>query len=105
MQEYKELADSPSSLVKREFIQALDQTIRGLYGDIKREEGDLELSISVPRELTLGDLSSSIAFRLAKFAHTNPGGIAKEIAKKMQPSEHISRFEDANGYVNAFIDE
>jgi len=105
MQELKEFAGSPSALVKHEFVQALDSAISELYGDIGKEEGRLELSISVPDELTLGDLSSSVAFKLAKFTRTSPIGMAKEIARRMKPTEHIKRFEDANGYINAFIDE
>ncbi|MDE1873926.1 MAG: arginine--tRNA ligase [Candidatus Micrarchaeota archaeon] len=105
MQELKEFADSPSALVKDEFVQALDSAIKELYGEVGREEGQLWQSVSVPNEITLGDLSSSVAFKLAKAAKTSPVGIAKEIAKKLKPSEHIVRFEDANGYVNAFIDE
>ena len=105
MQDIKESVGSPSTLVKREFIEAIDAAMTALYGDLKKEKGWVELSISVPNELNLGDLSSSIAFKLAKLAHTSPVEIAKEIAKKMKASEHISHFEDANGYINAFIDE
>lgn len=105
MQDLKEFADSPSSLVKREFVRALDDAINALYGGLKKEEANMELTLSEPTELNLGDISSSIAFKLAKIAKTSPVGIAKEIAKSAKPTEHISRFEDANGYVNAFVDE
>ncbi len=105
MQDLKEFADAPSTIIRKEFTDALSAAITELYGDIRREEGDLELSVSVPSTFELGDLSSSVAFKLAKAARSSPIGIAKEIVKKAKPTKHLFRFEDANGYINAFIEE
>ncbi len=104
MQNLKEFADSPSALVKQEFIGALESAINELYGSLKTEEELLQLSISSP-ESSLGDMSSSIAFKLAKLAGSSPVEIAKSIAKRAKPTEYIQKFDDSNGYINAFLDE
>ncbi len=105
MQDLKEFADAPSLIVKREFVEAIDAAIRAAYGDSEVEADDLKLSVSIPTAAEQGDISSSIAFKLAKIKKNSPTNIAKAIAQKAKATEHISRFEDANGYVNAFMDE
>lgn len=104
MQDLKEFADSPSETAKNELLDALELAIASAHPDSKIDREQLELSLSTP-EPALGDLSSSIAFKLAKIAKRDPKEIAKEIAGKMKATKYIAKFADANGYVNAFFDE
>ena len=104
MENLKGAADSPSALVRQEFLGALSSAISAAYPVSKTDEAELALSISVP-EPSLGDLSSSISFKLAKSARKSPMAIAKELSARMKPTQYIAKFSDANGYVNAFLDE
>lgn len=104
MQNLKEFAESPSALVRQEFLSALSAAISTAYPGSRIEGSELELSISVP-EASLGDVSSSAAFKLAKAVGKNPKEIAKSLAEKMRGTQYITKFSDANGYVNAFLDE
>jgi arginyl-tRNA synthetase len=97
------MQEGPSKIVKQEFISLLQSAVKKAYPDSKIDSAQIELSLSVPNS-SLGDMSSSIAFKLAKMMGKNPIEIAKRLAAGMKSTDLISVFKDANGYVNAFLD-
>jgi arginyl-tRNA synthetase len=98
------MQEGPSKIVKQEFIVMLSEAIEREYPGHVVDESQIVLSIS-PADIDLADLSSSIAFKLAKLAHSNPVEIAKTLASKMGAGEHIKSVVDLNGYINAEIDQ
>jgi len=104
MQELKVFAGSPSWIVKQEFLTALNEAIKSAYTEAKVDSNQLALSISTP-EASLGDLSSSVAFKLAKIVKEAPSAIAKKLIENLSGKEYVSKFTELNGYINAFIDE
>ncbi len=106
--------EGPSKEARREFVRDLEVAIDGLYRDvdinalqvsptISFTEGQKAAGANDDREK--GDMASSVAFKLARLLRQKPSDIAKAIASKAEPSGCLSRFEELNGYVNAFIEE
>lgn len=104
MQDLKEFAESPSSTVKGEFVAALRASLSSSYPQSNISDSEIEQSISSP-DKKLGDISSSMAFRLAKAAGTNPKDISNRLLAGMKASDHIASYSEAGGYINAFVDE
>ncbi len=98
------MQEGPSKAVRQEFIAALKAAIDGEYAGHPIDDAQILLSIS-PADIELADMSSSVAFKIAKMAHANPFDIAKRIASRMVPGGYLKRFEALNGYVNAEIDQ
>ena len=61
-------------------------------------------SLETPKE-AFGDLSSRIAFLLAKEMKKSPLEIAKEIANKIKPSRSFEKIEATGPYVNFFFSQ
>lgn len=65
-------------------------------------------SIEVPPDSALGDLSSTLAFALAKELKKNPGAIASEMLPKLQKMIEqeplISKVETKGPYINIFFE-
>jgi arginyl-tRNA synthetase len=55
-------------------------------------------------ESHVADLSSMIAFRIAKNRKQSPGIVAEEIVKKIKPLGFIREARAENGYINFFLD-
>ena len=63
-----------------------------------------ETSLSIPPDPKLGDLSTSIAFALAKEQNKNPSELAKEISSKIKPEGFIKEVKIAGPYINFYLD-
>jgi len=65
-------------------------------------------SIKVPPDSALGDLSSTLAFTLAKELKKNPAAIASEMIPKLQKMIEleplISKVETKGPYINIFFE-
>lgn len=94
----------PSAIAKQEFVKVLQSGIAAVYKSSGISEEELASSISNSAS-AYGDLSSSIAFKLAKAAKKQPREVAQAIAAKLQKTRLLSKFSEANGYVNALYDE
>jgi arginyl-tRNA synthetase len=93
-----------SGEVRRGFAQALRGAIAKIYPAVDADALKIGLTITAG-EASKGDLSSSVSFRLAKVLGKRPGEIAKEILPELGAVEFVSRIEELNGYLNAFLDE
>ena len=81
-----------------------------MYGNIRDEiRGILGKAAAEPvkpediQESERCDLTSAIAFRLARKLKKNPKDLAQEIAVKIKPGKFISRVEALNGHINFFL--
>lgn len=94
---------SPLSEAKSEFVAILAEAISASLPEAKIEPKDIMQSVSVPKSV-MGDLSTSIAFRLAKELKKNPHEIALRISELAKATKLIAKFTELNGYVNASFD-
>ena len=108
------MKEGPSKEAARAFAHSLQEAIGELYRGVDIKELQIPSTISFPESPKVpgasedkekGDMASSIAFRLAKLLKRKPTEIASAIASRAKPAGFVSRFEELNGYVNAFIDE
>lgn len=53
----------------------------------------------------MGDLSSRLAFVLAKERKENPAKLASDIAVRLRPSEHFEKIEATGPYINFFLSD
>ncbi len=64
-----------------------------------------DLQLTVPPDLSFGDLSFTFPFKLARPLSRNPREIAREIAAKLEGLEGLAKVEVAGpGYINIFLD-
>ena len=64
-----------------------------------------QLPIEYPPKRELGDLSTPVAFELARRLRKAPRAIAQEIAAALGPIDGIARVEATpNGYLNVYLD-
>lgn len=64
-----------------------------------------DLQLTVPPDLSFGDLSFTFPFRLAKPLNKNPREIARQIAGKLEGLDGLKKVEVAGpGYINIFLD-
>jgi arginyl-tRNA synthetase len=94
-------------------ILPIQHTVRGrlleavghLYGLPPDDPALAQIAIEVPPRRALGDLSTPLAFELARRLRKAPRVIAQEIAAALGTIDGIDRVEATpNGYVNIFID-
>jgi arginyl-tRNA synthetase len=79
--------------------EALARHIQGKYGV------ELEVALSRPPKLAMGEAASPVCFELAKRLKKAPRQLAQEIAGEFPAVEGIARVEVAGGgYLNAFFD-
>ncbi|MGC8629275.1 MAG: arginine--tRNA ligase [Candidatus Micrarchaeia archaeon] len=93
----------PIDVAKEEFAAEISEAAYAAYG-IKLSAGDLIFSIAYP-DPSFGDLTTNIAFKIAKEIKQNPKDIAENIAKKAKGKLLVKSFTQINGYVNASLDE
>lgn len=98
------MQNGPSKEARQAFAGALRAAIARKYPGTDVDALQVELTIA-PAEGPKGDLSSSVSFRLAKPLGRRPGDIAKEILPELGGVKFVSRFEELNGYLNAFLNE
>ncbi|MDE1856178.1 MAG: arginine--tRNA ligase [Candidatus Micrarchaeota archaeon] len=94
---------SPLFIAKAQFTSAVLEAIKAAFPDAKIEAQDIEKSIAVPKS-EMGDLSTSISFRLAKEMKKNPHEIALKISQGARGTKLVSNFTELNGYLNAALD-
>ncbi len=99
------MRDGPSKEVMLAFAAALSEAVAKAYPAVDAEALQVGITITEAQPSSGGDLSSSVSFRLAKVLGRKPGDIAKEIAPMLGAVKFVSRFEELNGYINAFLDE
>lgn len=63
-----------------------------------------ESFFSVPPSPEMGDLSCTVAFKIAKDKKKNPKQVAEEITKKIKPAGLIGEVKAVGPYVNFFVD-
>ncbi len=95
---------NPIGEAKGELAGILTSSIKFSLKNVKIRKDDLNNSINVSNG-ALGDLSSSIAFRLAKELKKNPHEIALQIVKGAKSGKIIAELSELNGYVNAKFDK
>ncbi len=98
------MLEGPSKKVKEEFVSVLFEAISNIYPELKVERLQVRLSVTVP-DPAMGDLSSSVAFRLSKMLKRNPSDIARELADSAKGLAYVSKVIESKGYVNLFLDE
>jgi len=99
---------SPITAAKEELAELISQAVEKTHGE-KASKEEIIQTIEIA-ERPFGDLSSSIAFKLAKELKTNPHKIAEELKNTIQEtlkksSRLIKEIAEANGYINANLNE
>ncbi len=65
---------------------------------------DVDVELEVPVNMDFGDLSLTIAFRLAKLLRKKPVEIARELARIISLTPYVDRVDVAGGgYINVFL--
>jgi arginyl-tRNA synthetase len=98
------MQDGPSNGIRLAFAGALREAISKRYPSVDAKALQVEMTITAAQQAN-GDLSSSVSFKLAKLLGRKPGDIAKEIVPGLGKVKFVSKFEELNGYVNAFLEE
>lgn len=86
------LIDIGELVKKRVYTWLRDKNISGI-----------EVTIEVPSKEEYGDLSLSIAFKLAKIMGRNPVDIAMEISKFLLSIPYVEDVKVVKGYINIFL--
>jgi arginyl-tRNA synthetase len=94
---------NPLEKAQREFVQLIEAEVKESFKGSEMSHDDILGSITTPKS-DLGDLSSSIAFKLAEKLKKNPHEIAVQIAGRMKEAGLIEKVSELNGYINAFLD-
>ncbi|MDE1869999.1 MAG: arginine--tRNA ligase [Candidatus Micrarchaeota archaeon] len=94
---------SPSTIAKTEFSKIIKKSVRSSFSlDLSEEE--VKATIDIPKN-SMGDISTSIAFKLAKELKKNPKEIAFEIANHLEKTDLIPNTMELNGYLNGIFNE
>ncbi|MGC8548021.1 MAG: arginine--tRNA ligase, partial [Candidatus Micrarchaeia archaeon] len=94
---------SPLAIAKNEFAEIVSAAIKSAYSiTITKEE--ISESVVVP-DSSFGDVSTPVAYKLAKSLKKSPSEIASKIAATALPGRLVKSFSEASGYVNALLDE
>ncbi|MEM0074611.1 MAG: arginine--tRNA ligase [Candidatus Micrarchaeaceae archaeon] len=94
---------SPFLAAKEEFATSVINAANASFG-ISLDMQEALQSITIP-ESSFGDISSSLAFVIAKQLKKNPKEIATKLAEHAKPGILVKSFSSVNGYVNAYFDE
>lgn len=93
-----------SKELKRIFAESVLTAVSKAYSDSGIDTQAVINSISKPRK-DYGDMSSSIAFRIAKSKGVKPMDAAVAIAKGFDVAAPFTEVKVMGGYVNAYVDE
>jgi len=80
-------------------VKSLNNVIKELGYD-----NDEEIKLEFPPNPQLGDLASTISFKMAKKLKKSPHIISQEIASKIEVPKYFKKVETVGPYVNFFID-
>ncbi|MDE1828494.1 MAG: arginine--tRNA ligase [Candidatus Micrarchaeota archaeon] len=98
------MPSSPSAQAKSEFAEIVLAAVKFGFEGVEIGIDDVSASISIPKS-EMGDLCTSIAFRLGKMMKKSPREVAIHISTNAKPTRLLKNFSEANGYVNAVLDE
>lgn len=96
------MPSNPSTVARDQFILVIKDSVKASFG-IELKEDELKSTISRPRN-EIGDICTSIAFKLSKDFKKNPREIAQRIAQEAKSTKLILLISELNGYVNAAFD-
>jgi arginyl-tRNA synthetase len=85
-------------------LKHIEEAIARSCAKNKFEVATIDIRNSITQSKTFGDVSSSIAFRLAKASNKKPDEVAKTIAGGIQSIEMINSITTENGFLNFHID-
>lgn len=89
-------------------MYALEELRAAIARDLSAASGAPEAEalagLEQPPDSKLGDLSSTLAFSLAKQKKTNPAKLAQEIQAKLKKNPKVAKVELKGPYINFFID-
>ncbi len=91
--------ESAYSIARKQVTEAL----RAAAAKISTRGIDIGSTVGMSKEL--GDISSSIAFRIAKERRGSPNGIAEELAKGISKPECVAAVSAEKGFVNFHLDK
>ncbi len=74
-----------------------------LEAALKEKNVDIEIENEIA-EGAAGDISSTVAFKAAKFLKKSPAAIAEELAKEIKPIRYIREIKAENGFINFYIE-
>ncbi len=89
---------------KSQFVESISAAVGKKYADTAIKKDDISNSITVP-DSKLGDLSCSIAMRIASSKKMNPNDVAKILVLEIKAAGMITKFDVIGGYINAWFDE
>lgn len=95
---------SPSAELKTWFAEEIGRALAAIYPDANLDYETVRNSISKPKK-EYGDLSCSIALRVAKTQKKSPKEVAGALIEKMGKSDLVSEIREVGGYINAVINE
>ncbi|MDE1846749.1 MAG: arginine--tRNA ligase [Candidatus Micrarchaeota archaeon] len=95
---------NPYAQVRAEFADLLKKAIASAFREAKISEDEILQTITTPKS-ELGDISSSVAFRLSKTLKRNPHEIAAQVAKHIQKGGTVAEVSELNSYINVSIGE
>lgn len=93
---------------REKIIEAIYSALESLGIDNAVSTEEVSLSLEQPPDPKLGNLSSSIAFRVAKILKRKPIETAQQVAEQLKVQELplVERIEVANpGYINFYFDD
>ncbi len=96
--------DNPLLEVKKAFAKKLAEAAKEAYG-IELSIEEVLKQVAVPEEEGHGDLSSSIAFRIAKMKGETPHIVAEKIASKIKSIPLVEKIEELDGYINIRLEK
>ncbi len=92
---------APYNALMESIASSLHKAIDGLYNG-EFEFSDIEKSVELSR--SFGDISSTIALRIAKAKGLDTHAIASGIMESMKKPDYISEITEKNGFINFTID-
>ncbi|MEM4072177.1 MAG: arginine--tRNA ligase [Candidatus Micrarchaeaceae archaeon] len=97
------MQNDPLQEVNEAFVACIESALHAANLDTGINAEHIRASISMHGG-EHGDMSSSIAFRIANAIKMPPNRVAAEIVAAAKPAAPISRIEDLDGYINAWLD-
>ncbi len=91
--------ESAYSIARKQITEALSAAA----AKISTRGIEIESTIGMSKEF--GDISSSIAFRIAKERRSSPNGIAEELARAIAKPECVASVSAEKGFVNFHLDK
>ncbi len=91
--------------IRDAFLDIIENAIRNAFdGTVVIGRKEIDYSVLFPAG-EHADISSSVAFRIAKIVKDNPKNVADKIIESVKPINPIVKMSNLNGYINAQLDE